>query len=146
MSERGNNMSERPQAPTADEIFGFVDCNPDPFVVPEWGGRTVYLRDLSAGSSQDLNNKLKALNDDQISEGLCLTVIATVCNEKGELIFTESHMEQLMTRNVHVLKRLQDAALEKLGWDKKAELKNASGETPTDVSPIASPENLVAAT
>lgn len=138
-------MSEREAAPTADEIFSFVDCNPDPFPVPEWNGRTVYLRDLSAATSQNLNNKLQALNDNQVSEGLCLTVIAVVCDEKGEPIFNETHMEQLMTRNVLVLKRLQDAALKKLGWDKK-ELKNDSGETKPVALPSVSPESLAVGT
>lgn len=134
-------MSEREAATLADEIFGFLDCNPEPVIIPEWGGRTVYIREISAKASQELNAKLKALSEDQVVEGLCLTVIACVSDELGRPIFNESHMEQLMGRNVNVLQRLQELGAKKMRFDQpRADLKNGSGETKTDDSPSVSPE------
>lgn len=126
---------KREKAPTAEEIFGFVDSVPDPEVVPEWGGRTVYIRQISAAAALTLDEKLKALPKERRAEALALILIETLCNENGDPIFAEEHLKQLMSRNAKVLERLQEKALVKLGWKKKDELKNVLSEAPTDASP-----------
>lgn len=73
--------------------------------VPEWGG-AVFVRSLSLGAMLALSPKLQ--RDGDVSVDL---VIACVCDEAGDLVFTEEDADQLRELHYGAMQRVALAAL-----------------------------------
>lgn len=92
--------------------------------VPEWKG-VVYLRELSAEVGLRLNAEMSSLPKDKAPEALFLLLAACLCDDQGVPLFKDSDeaSRALRPRSTKVLTRLQQQALELLGW-KDAASKN----------------------
>lgn len=98
------------------KILSFTDTKPIQVEVPEWNC-TVYLRQWSGvdrdsftswfGNNKDKNGSLKIL-------------VLTLCDENGELLFTDEDMEALNQKSFKVLERLTLAALQLNGLNPEA--------------------------
>lgn len=99
--------------------------------VPEWPkcGGHVWVKGLSGAEAEEL------IGDNPASEGIkgkrAQLLVHTVCNEKGDLLFTSEDVEALNRKHTTVLDRIADAAmaLNGLGVDTQERLAKNSEAT-----------------
>ena len=96
-----------------DDILSATDAQVETVKVPEWGG-TVYIRVMSGKELEELTESFAEDNGTTQAErvrGLRARLAAlTICNEKGERLFTNSDVEALQQKNALVLDRIFTAA------------------------------------
>jgi len=105
--------------------------------LPEMGG-SVYVREMNGLQLLSYNQRVMELQktNKEITPTLSVALMAlmvsmTVCDETGELLFTESDAKQLAQNSISVLMKLSTKALEISGLSKavinevNSQLKNA---------------------
>lgn len=100
-----------------ETIFAAVDRKVSPFDVPEWGV-SLFLRswtgkDRSALIAHETTNKAS-------HEFTVRVVIASVCNDQGDPIFTDKDIPQLQQKNGLALERIALEALKINGLGRDA--------------------------
>lgn len=119
---------------TRENILAEDDLKLVEVAVPEWPkcGGHVWVKGLPGDEAEDL------ICD--ASEGIkgkrAQLLVHTVCNDKGELLFTAADAEALNQKHTTVLDRIADAAMELngLGVAAQERLAKNSGATPDDDS------------
>ena len=119
---------------TRENILAEDDLELVEVAVPEWPkcGGHVWVKGLSAAEAEEL------ISD--ASEGIkgkrAQLLVHTLCDEKGELLFTASDVEALNRKHTAVLDRIADVAmaLNGLGADVQERLAKNSEATPDDDS------------
>jgi hypothetical protein len=107
---------------TRDEILGIADFQIEKVIVPEWKGKSVYVRGLTGeerdtfeelifGSDKDQKEKLKNFRAKLIS--LC------VCNANGERLFTQDDIPVLGKKSASAIERLYRVAERLSGFRRK---------------------------
>jgi hypothetical protein len=99
---------------TREQMLGATDVQIEAVFVPEWGG-TVYVRSLP-GKGRDqfegsrvrikADGKVELVHDNTRARLLALTV----CNEAGELLFSEEDVAAIGEKNAAALDRIFDVA------------------------------------
>jgi hypothetical protein len=114
--------------------------------LPEMGG-SVWIRELSGKALLDYRARVGEMQAEagenadvtpsQSLELMALLISLTVCNEDGNLMFTESEASQLAYGSISVLQRLSEKAMEVSGISKQVadevadNLKNAQNSSST---------------
>ncbi len=118
---------------TRDQILGADDLPTEEVQVPEWGG-SVFIRSMT-GTQRD---KFEAQFIKARDSGAPLVLrsklaVLTVCNEKGELVFTEPDMIELGKKSAKALDRVFGAStrLSGIGEDDVKELEGNSDGAPS---------------
>lgn len=104
---------DAPLALTRDAILAVDDLIREEVRMPEWGG-TVWVRSLT-GAERDawemlaftVEDGIAKANEDNVRARLAAL---TVCDEKGDLIFTIEDIEALGQKSATAMNRLYDAA------------------------------------
>ena len=131
---------------TAADILGMADIEIEPVDVPEWpmGGKPgrVYVRTLSGTNREKYLDSLRKVEGQGKKTTVKLTLedagprllTLTLCNSKGELLFTAAQIALLGAKSAKALQRCIDAAskLNGLGEDAEESAKNDSATTPSD--------------
>lgn len=122
---------------TANQILSANDTKVEPVEVPEWGG-TVYVRVLRGTDRDQFEEWVNKEKDKSVR---CRFLVLSLCDEKGNLLFTAEQMKSLNEKSGDVLARvferawdinyLSPKAVEELGKD------SPSGQS--DGSTFASP-------
>lgn len=101
------------KALTAEEILSAKDTEYKFVEVPEWKGG-VWLRTLSAGETIEFSEASR-----NTKNGMIRIVRACAVVEEGDNtpLFQEKHLQVLAEKNIKVIRRLQDAALELNGFN-----------------------------
>lgn len=99
---------------TADLILQADDLPRELVEVPEWGGE-VYVRCLTAAERDDWESSVISLEKGGKAKtdmrNLRAKLVArTVCDEKGERLFTDSQIQQLGGKSAAALDRLYSVA------------------------------------
>lgn len=118
---------------TREQILGARDFTIESMEVPEWGG-TVYLRSLKGKGRDAFEGSRVRITDDKKVEMIhdntrARLLSMTLCDEQGNLIFTEEDVETLGEKNAAVLDKLFDVAQRMSGLrpaDVEAKLKNSA--------------------
>lgn len=106
----------------------------------------VFVREMSGKSLLEYDAKLNDLKTSGTEvtpanslEIVSLLVARTVCDENGELLFTENDVEALSNSSMSILKLLAEAAMKISGLPQKTidEAKNTLGNDPTNSSTSA---------
>lgn len=103
--------------------------------IPQWGG-TVFVRTMT-GAERDA---LEAIHLKSPGRNFRARVaVATVCDEKGQLLFTEADLVPLGTKSAAALDLILDVAMRLSGFNKKDvdRLEGNSGASPSESSPSA---------
>lgn len=88
-----------------DDLLGLVDCQAVPFDVPEWG-RSVYLKVWDSGTRNAVVlrvDSLKTATPEQID---AYFAVMSVCDEAGNLVFTEADVPALLRKNGKAIARI----------------------------------------
>jgi hypothetical protein len=107
---------------SAKEILDVVDVKTVEVDVPEWNG-SVTIRSLSAEEAIDFHERSKT---DKSKAAIRLLVICII-GDDGKPLFSEADVDALRKKSLKAINRIQDAALELNGLNKKdakAEAKN----------------------
>lgn len=88
------------------KILAADDNKLDKVNVPEWGGE-VFLKVLS-GTDRDAFEE--AYSEQKMKNFRSRFLVLTLCDEKGERLFTEAEVEELGKKSAVVLARLFDKA------------------------------------
>ena len=105
-------------SPTREAILAAQDFVIEEVQAPEWGG-SIFVRTLS-GTENDAYRKAIATQGDDMQIAAHF-IVATACDEKGALIFTEADVPALAKKSAKVLRRIFKAALKVNGIGKEAE-------------------------
>ena len=92
-----------------DAILASDDLKTERVNVPEWGG-DVLVR-VMTGRQRDNWEMLCQKAKDGVEGVMALLVIDTVCDNKGELLFTADDLEKINKRSCAVLSRIFEVAL-----------------------------------
>lgn len=117
------------------DLLGIEDRKYVEVPVPQWGG-SVRVRSLDAGEAIQFAeaNKINA------KTATLRLVALSLCDEEGNRIVPDNKVDALKAKNVEALTVIAQAALELNGYTKAAkdDVKNDSGEAPSDASPTDS--------
>jgi hypothetical protein len=114
---------------TKEQILNCDDTGIIEENVPEWGGK-INLRPMSAANKNKLYNHLKSNNTEDKSGDTVmknmdgwyeLSVAFTVCDENGNLLFSEADIGVLANKNPDVIDRLAIIAQDISGLSKPQE-------------------------
>ena len=100
---------------TRDAILAADDLTVEAVEIPEWGG-VVYVRTFQ-GKARDnfervCTDKRRELGQAFNNEGLrTLLAILTICDEAGNLLFTEEDAEALNAKSAAAVDRIADVAV-----------------------------------
>lgn len=98
---------------TRDQILAIKDIVKEEVEVPEWGG-SVFVRTMTGTERDALENSVviqKGKKRTTNMENFRAKVVAhSVCDEKGDLLFTEADIEALSQKSSSALQRLFDVA------------------------------------
>ena len=89
-----------------DDILKCIDERFKDVEVPEWGG-TVRVRSLTGAQRSKLITSSK---DATVEDWIERLVAATVCDDKGEPIFTHEDVKELKNKNSAALNRVFEVA------------------------------------
>jgi len=107
---------------TRDLILS-APSTPKPVDVPEWGGQ-VFVR-MMTGTERMRYEEYGKTNPEALLAAV--TLCFTVCNEAGDLLFTEADIPALQAKPMPVLYRVH-AEAEKLNRLKARDIEAAAGE------------------
>jgi len=107
--------------------------------IPEWGG-DVYVRSMS-GEQRDQFEALIVTNRNSVENFRAKLASMTVCDEAGNLIFTEADIKELSKKSAAALQRIFIASqkLSRITPNDVVELTEALEENPLEDSASASP-------
>lgn len=91
---------------SASAILSVNDTKVEAIDVPEWGG-TVYVKTLR-GTDRDAFEE--SLSKEKDKPFRCRFLVMTLCDEKGNLLFSKDQVEALGEKSSLVLNRLFDKA------------------------------------
>lgn len=89
-----------------DDILNFADLRTEDVVVPEWGGVTVRVKELSIGEQMRFHN----LRDQYKDDTLALAAVFVCHDLEGKPLFTLEDIPALSSKSGSALKRIYDAA------------------------------------
>ena len=119
---------------TRENILAEDDLKLVEVAVPEWPkcGGHVWVKGLPGDEAEELIGNA----DEGIKGKRAQLLVHTMCNEKGELLFTSDDVEALNHKHTTILDRIADAAMELngLGVDAQERLAKNSEATPDDDS------------
>lgn len=107
-------MAGNGKALTAEDIEAFDDRKVVKVKVPEWGGRTVYLKTMT-GRERDswemgcIDPDTGRLNTKR-SDFRAALVVRCLCDQSGKRLFTDSQSEVLGRKNAKAIDRLFETA------------------------------------
>ena len=106
--------------------------------IPEWGG-DVYVRSMS-GEQRDQFEALIVTNRNSVENFRAKLASMTVCDEAGNLIFTEADIKELSKKSAAALQRIFIASqkLSRITPNDVVELTEALEENPLEDSASAS--------
>ena len=107
--------------------------------IPEWGG-DVYVRSMS-GEQRDQFEALIISNRNSVENFRAKLASMTVCDESGNLLFTEADIKELSKKSAAALQRIFVASqkLSRITPGDVTELTEALEENPLEDSASASP-------
>jgi hypothetical protein len=112
---------------TRDQILQAVDLGRELVSVPEWGGE-VYVRVMTLGE------RLR-WEDAPTGDASVLLLAMTLCDDKGELLFTAADLEALRKKSIAATMRLLRVARRLNGLSKEdLEAVQKKSETPPSSS------------
>lgn len=116
------------------QILASWDLKTDEVKVPEWGG-TVFVRTMTGTQRDELEVRLK----DNKSNVRAYVAARTVCDEVGDLIFSDKDIPELGKKSGAALDRIFEAAikLNKISSGDVAALEGESPAIPGSGSPSA---------
>lgn len=97
----------------ADEILNYDDLPREPLVVPEWGGKTVYVRALPGDVLDKFESSLidKATGRPTILENASARfAVLVLVDEDGKRLFNDGQAKALGRKSSPALQRINDAA------------------------------------
>jgi len=127
---------------TRENILQVKDITTELVEVPEWGG-SVYVRGMSAierdnfeGSIVKIKGKGQSVDMSNIRAKLAAK---TICDEDGNLLFTDADIKELGKKSAAALQRVFEVAqrLSRIGDEDVTELAGELVENPLDDSPSA---------
>jgi hypothetical protein len=127
---------------TREDILSAQDTVIEDVEVPEWGGvvcvksLSAYDRDKLEASMLREKGKTRTVSLDDFSAKL---FAATVCDEKGKLLFTESDVPSLSKKSAAALRRVLEVA-QRLSGMNDADVNKLTGDlknAPPEGSPTA---------
>lgn len=104
---------------TADEILNMDDIRVHPFKVPEWNGRVVGLKNMSAAETLAYRAEMKK-SEAKKDEAFISMFAASVCREDGALLFKKQDVMKLKEKSAAVFFRLQHKILEINGMTRRS--------------------------
>lgn len=123
---------------TREEILGINDVQLEKMVIPEWGNGTIWVRSMTGETrahveASQIKQKGKDTNVNIISlrERVC---VGTICDENGDLLFTQADIRELSKKNAAVLDRIVTVAYRLSGIDAEV-VKELTEEMDADPSP-----------
>lgn len=122
---------------TAAEILAADDTVAEYVEVPEWKG-SVRVRGLSAAERIELAKSVTDKDGKAKTEGFQIRLVSmSLCDDKGERLFTDAQVEQLSKKNGLVIDRLFAVAerLSVMAPKQVEDLAGKSGAAPTSSSP-----------
>jgi hypothetical protein len=122
---------------TRDQILAADDLPREAVDVPEWGGR-VFVRTLNGLQRDGFETAVK---DKAKVETLVILAVRTVCDETGNLLFSDADVAALLEKNADVVLRICEVALRVNAINKTDidELEKNSSAIPSDTTPSDSP-------
>lgn len=125
-----------------EEILGMDDIPLEAVVVPEWGGRTVYVCGMTAAGKNAFEASLVEIRGNsrkvRMENATAKLLVRTVVTRQRQPLFSEADIERLGTKSAAALERLAKVAqrLSAMGPDEvEALVKNSeaaqSGDSPT---------------
>jgi hypothetical protein len=119
-------------------ILGKTAMPTQDIAIPEWDG-TVTIRAMTAGERDRWEGYVRTYRDVDIRARLA---IGCVCDQDGNLLFTEADLPAMSALNGKALDRIFEAAvmLSKIGRDDLDELKKNSKEAEPVASSSSSPD------
>jgi len=125
-----------------EEILGMDDIPLEAVVVPEWGGRTVYVCGMTAAGKNAFEASLVEIRGSsrkvRMENATAKLLVRTVVTRQRQPLFSEADIERLGTKSAAALERLAKVAqrLSAMGQDEvEALVKNSeaaqSGDSPT---------------
>ncbi|MFA5376966.1 MAG: hypothetical protein WC455_14545 [Dehalococcoidia bacterium] len=105
-----------------DEILALDDLRSEKIIVPQWGGREVLIKQLSAKRFMDISKPAANGGEQEQEEFLARIVAESVCDPKtGKPIFLPEDVPALMEKSLEVLRLIGDKATELNGLIKTEE-------------------------
>jgi hypothetical protein len=103
---------------TAADILGASDEEIRIVEVPEWGGKKIRMRTLTAGES----GEFMSLASDKAKQGEAplYILMMSLVDEAGRRLFKKADIETLKKRSLKVVMRIQDIAMDLNGLTDKA--------------------------
>lgn len=118
---------------TREQILSADDIGIEKIYVPEWGGH-VFVRTLNADESYQFSKSNVDANGKAVDKNLIVEYCTlTICNVKGESIFTSEDVEKLSKKNTKALLRIYGEA-RKLNGEDIEELEKNSEQTQSENS------------
>lgn len=103
-----------PKVLTSADILAAQDIPREAVEVPEWGG-TVYVRAMDGQTLSRWENELVAGGGSaarvDLSNAYARLAVRTVCDEDGQLLFSERQVDELGRKNGKILQTLAQVAL-----------------------------------
>lgn len=107
---------------TRDEILSFVDLKVEKIKIPEWGGKSVFVKGLTGEERdifEDLTFGTEGSQKDKLRNFRAKLVSLCVCNEKGENLFTQEDIVALGKKSASAIERIYRVAERLSGFRKK---------------------------
>lgn len=95
---------------TADQILAADDLGLKEVKVKEWNG-SVFIRVMSVGERDEYERMWLGKRDTGPDNFRTEYLVRTLCDEKGNLLFTRDKVERLRQKSGAVMSRLFDAAI-----------------------------------
>lgn len=125
---------------TRDAILGASDIKTEDVKVPEWGG-VVRVRGLTAGERDAFEASMVSIRGQRVDPNFlnvrARLVMASVVNEDGQQMFTQSDIKKLSEKSASAMDRIYDVAqrLSGLSAEDIQELEGKSEAGQSDDSP-----------
>lgn len=95
---------------TKQDIFAAKDDTIISLDVPEWGG-TIGIKAMTVGERDKYENEFLKNKDRGVDNFRTKFLIATICDEEGNCIFTKDDIERLAKKSITTANRVWNAAM-----------------------------------
>lgn len=92
---------------TADAIRSINDVKIEKLEIPEWNG-CLYIRSFSAAVRESISTRTEEMKSKSL---MARFVVASACDESGNLLFTNEDVDALGKKDARVMQRIFKAIL-----------------------------------
>jgi hypothetical protein len=103
-------QSKAKQFLTREEVFAVEDTQHIDVEIPEWGGKYIRLRSLTAAEAITFAEETAA-SGENLRKSAVRIVVLTAIDQNGGALFLREDLEAVKGKNFKAMLRLQEAAL-----------------------------------